>query len=1404
MNLKVLSLLLTTFLFGTYLFSQTVYKDYQDGLVVFQLNQKAKIILSEDRIVDFKNHELFSKELSEFSIVEVLQLHPKSKNNLLNRTYQIRLADIYQVDQVISKLSRHKDIEYAELKELHHLTIAPNDPNYSAANQWSLFQIQADPAWDISTGNSAVVVAVTDNAINVDHPDLTNKMVAGWDAAENDNDPRPCGGNNGFHGSHVSGIVGAETDNNLGIASIGWDVSIMPVKIGRCSDGALIAGYEGIEWAANNGADVINMSWGGGGSSQYGQNICNDAWNQGSILIAAAGNDNQSTQFYPAAYNNVVSVASTNQNDQKSGFSQYGTWIDISAPGSSILSTDQNSGYQTTQGTSMASPLVAGLVGLIKSHASNATNSDIINCLYSGADDIDAQNPSYIGQLGAGRINALNSMVCANSFSAQNDAAIVEITSPIPSLCTNSFTPEVVLRNFGSNTLTSVTITYNWNGTPQVYNWTGSLATGQTQSVTLPVQTAPDGSYTFTASTSQPNSVADENPSNDGSSVNFIVSGNGQLVNLQLVLDCYGSEIDWEIVDDASGAVVHSGGGYANQTGGQTINESLCMPIGCYTFTITDTYGDGMYGSQWGNCTVDGDYSMTDASNNILFQMTAANADFGNAASHQFCITQANNMNDAGINQIISPQGIICNNSIVPEVVLRNYGNNTLTSVTINYQTSGGLQTYAWTGSLATNQTEVVLLPAIPVTSGIVNLNVYTSNPNGATDDTPINDDESVQLNVYTNSVSLPFVETFEDNVFATGEWSLVNPDNSITWDLFTVAGITPGNTAAKIDFYNYQEQSRRDGLISPRISLAGYTTAEMSFDHAYRRYDQTAADSLVIYVSTDCGATYQRVFQAAEDGTGSFATQTTNTAEFTPAIADDWCFSGGIGATCFTVNLDAYVGQDIFVKFESFNAGAIGNNLYIDNININGVPAQDPPIPNFSTDNSTICEGGTVTFTDQSTANITSWNWSFPGGTPSTSTAQNPTVTYPTSGTYDVTLEVTNSFGTETITMTNEITVNSLPTVSVTSPTSAICAGDNVQLTASGANTYTWNNGLGSGSVKTVSPTTTTTYEVTGSNGAGCNDVQSITITVEPNPVVTATATNSTICIGQSTTISASGADTYTWDNGLGAGTSHSVSPSTTTVYNVIGETSAAGCTGSTSLVINVEDVPNINASASNIDLCEGESTTLSANGASSYTWSPGTGLNSVSGSSVIATPTSTTTYTVVGSNSCGNDSQSLTINVSPNPPAPVISQNGNDLTVVLQPGQSVEWMLNGNVVGTSSTITMTESGQYTAIVTNEFGCSSSTSGNFEQDTTGVEENEISNELVIYPNPSKGIVNLKITGFESEVRLTVVDAIGRVVVASKFVEDNSKINLSQFETGIYTFIFSTENTQFIRKVTRK
>jgi PKD repeat protein len=1088
---KLKLLLLSVMASLQFISGQTFDINYQDGLVVFQLKEHVKVIPSSAKKVDWRFVDFYD-DLRQFSITGLIQLHPDIKDEKLRRTYQIEVSSFADVEGVIRVLKGLPIIEYAEKKELHRPLLTPNDLGANATNaagsspstnQWFLWKIQAQQAWDLSTGSASVVVAVTDNAMNTNHPDLVNKMLPGHDATTGGTDPNPCGGNDGFHGSHVCGIVGAQTNNGTGIASIGYNVSILPVKIGRCSDGALTAGYEGLTWAADNGADVINMSWGGGGSSTYGQNVCNYAWNQGAILVAAAGNDGVSTPLYPAAYNNVIAVASTTTNDAKSSFSQFGTWVDIAAPGSSIRSCNQTTGYAFSQGTSMASPLVAGLVGLIKSHAPNASNQDIINCLYSGADDIDAVNSSYIGQLGAGRINAYNSLLCASAFNVQLDAGITAINNPGTTVCGNSFTPSVVLRNFGSNTLTSVTINYNWNGTNANFNWTGSLTTGQTTVVNLPVQSATTGSYTFTASTSNPNGTADQNAANDQLTKAFSVDVFGQTVNLQLTLDCFGSEISWQIRNDQN-AVVYSGGGYADTPGGQVINQSYCLPTGCYTFAINDTYGDGMYGSQWQSCSVNGNYVITDAGSNVLVQMTAANGNFGNGTTHSFCVVAPNINNDAGISQIISPSGFVCSNTLSPVVELKNFGSNALTSCVIQYSNGGAPLSYNWTGNLATGQTVNVTLPAVSATQGQNTLMVNTSNPNSQADDNTTNDQQSYVFSGYITAQSLPFVESFETDVIASGLWSVDNPDGAITWDRVAVGGTTPGGNAMKIDFFNYEQNSQRDGLISPKISLTGYSSAQMTFHHAYRRFNQTAADSLIIYVSTNCGTSYTRVFATAENGTGTFATATTSTTAFTPAVSTDWCFDGTVGASCYTVDLNAFVGNDIIIRFESFNAGTVGNNLFIDNINIDGVPNLDPPVANFVTNEQSVCQGSSVTYSDLSTANITSWNWSFPGGNPANSILQNPVVQYATPGVYSATLEVTNANGSDVTTVSNLVNVFANPVVPVISR-----SGNTLSITLQATETVEWLlDGNYFANTASITMTTSGTYTAVITNAQGCS----------------------------------------------------------------------------------------------------------------------------------------------------------------------------------------------------------------------------------------------------------------------------------------------------------------------------
>ena len=1080
-----------------FLFSQTINRWYQDGIVVFQLKTSGSYtIASRNKIVDMDDVDFISSMKDKYGIYEMTQLHPTDKDPLLKKTYQVKFSHFNMVEDVISMIAKHPLIEYAEKKELHEHFLTPNDLGLNATNtsgtspttnQWSLHKINAQLAWNLSIGSSTVKVAITDNAIKTTHPDLVNKIVATYDAPTGGTNANPCGSNDGSHGSHVSGTVGAQTNNGTGVSSIGSNISIMAVKIGSCT-GSLTHGYEGINWAANNGANVINMSWGGGGSSTYGQNVCNAAFNAGSILVAAAGNDGTNQQFYPAAYNNIISVASTTTTDAKSSFSQYGTWIKISAPGSSIRSCDAGTGYQSLSGTSMASPHVAGLLGLMKSYVPTASNQDIINCLYSSADDISSVNSGYTGQLGAGRINAYQALVCLGAFNVANDAGILEIGDPSNAICASNFTPVVTLKNFGSNLLTTVTINYSWNGNSFTFPWTGSLASGQTVLVTLPLQTGVTGSYTFNASTSTPNNIIDQNLTNDGTSSAFSLAPNGQTVNLSLITDCYGSEITWNI-KNANNTVVISGGPYTDVAGGQTFNLPLCMGTGCYTFNIFDSYGDGLYGGQSQNCSVNGNYYLKNANGDTLFNMTAVNANFGSSTSHSFCIIPPSLLNDAGISQIVSPLGFLCDASIVPIVQIRNYGSNPLISATITYNTGGSSQTYNWTGNLGSGLSQNVTLPSIPVGSGQITITASTSLPNNVADADNLNNQSTQTIVIYTNGLPLPFTETFENNPFTNGTWTLRNPDNEYTWEIATIIGTSPGTKAAKMNFFQYAQSSRRDGMITPKLNLTGYSSALMTFEHAYRRFDQSTSDSLIIYVSTDCGLNFTRVFARGENGTGTFASATTSTVNFTPASSNEWCM-GTIGADCFSVNLDAFVGQQILVLFEGFNSGTIGNNLFVDNVNITGVLSQTAPTPGFVASTQTVCVGSQVTFTDQSSANATQWSWVFTGGTPSSSPLQNPVITYNTPGNYPVTLTASNSFGSNSTTQTNFITVQNAPAVTATANPVTICAGSSAVLSGGGANTYSWAPSTGltatTGSQVTANPTAPITYTVTGTSACG------------------------------------------------------------------------------------------------------------------------------------------------------------------------------------------------------------------------------------------------------------------------------------------------------------------------------
>lgn len=348
----------------------------------------------------------------------------------LSLVYKIEYANDFNENVAAEMFYSSGLFEYVVAQGLPGLLHTPNDPKVSS--QYHLDVIHAFDAWDISKGDSNVIIGITDTGIDTDHPDLIGRIkknysdpidgidndndgfvdnFMGWDTGSDDNDPEVWQ----HHGNQVTGMAVANTNNGSDIAAIGYNCMVLPVKI--CNDnGYLVGAYDGIVYAADHGANVINCSWGGVGNyNQYYQDIINyAAINKNAVVVAAAGNSNQTSYFYPASYNNVISVGGTNANDEKwtqsnNEGSQYNDKVDVVAPAYNVVALWRGGGSgQIGRGTSFATPIVSGLAGLVISENPNSSSQKISAIIKSTTDDIYsvAGNEVYDGLLGTGRINA--------------------------------------------------------------------------------------------------------------------------------------------------------------------------------------------------------------------------------------------------------------------------------------------------------------------------------------------------------------------------------------------------------------------------------------------------------------------------------------------------------------------------------------------------------------------------------------------------------------------------------------------------------------------------------------------------------------------------------------------------------------------------------------------------------------------------------------------------------------------------------------------------------------------------------------------------------------------------------------------------------------------------------------
>ncbi|TCP58233.1 thermitase [Tumebacillus sp. BK434] len=303
-----------------------------------------------------------------------------------------------KASEALAKLQADPNVEYAEIDHVMSINVTPNDPSY--ASQYHLPKIQAPQAWDYQKGSTAVKIAIVDTGVDLTHPDLSGKIIAGYNFVSGNTNANDDQG----HGTHCAGIATASTNNSKNGAGVDWNARIMPVKVlNSAGSGYTSDIIDGVYWAADHGANVISMSLGGGAFSSTFQTAINYAWSKGAVIVAAAGNNGNTAVQYPANYSNVLSVAATTSTDAKASFSTYGTWVDIAAPGNAIYSTARGGGMTTMSGTSMATPVVAGVAGLVWArYGTSASPATIVNKINSTADKITGTGSYWIN----GRVNA--------------------------------------------------------------------------------------------------------------------------------------------------------------------------------------------------------------------------------------------------------------------------------------------------------------------------------------------------------------------------------------------------------------------------------------------------------------------------------------------------------------------------------------------------------------------------------------------------------------------------------------------------------------------------------------------------------------------------------------------------------------------------------------------------------------------------------------------------------------------------------------------------------------------------------------------------------------------------------------------------------------------------------------
>ncbi|WP_303310935.1 S8 family peptidase [Hymenobacter sp. BT730] len=410
---------------------------------------------------DLLQSSSLQKALQQLGATQPQQKYPRAllprpgqaKGVDLRQIYQVRYPAGQPFEKVRQQLLQTGVFEYVEPLYQRRPLYQPNDPfadSTRAANtarQYYLKNIRAYRAWDISRGDTTIVIGISDTGTRFTHQDLKGKEkrnyadpvdgidndkdgyvdnFRGWDLADNDNDPTADKLPGFNHGTLVAGVAAARTDNGRGIAGVGFHCKYMPLKVYPSTATGFFAGFESIVYAADHGCQVLNLSWGDvGGRSQYEQDIITyAAVNRNMVIVAAAGNSNADLDFYPASYDHVISVSGSDVNDRKGNNITYSYFVDITAPSEQILTTnfDHDSAYTSNvYGSSFSAPLVAGAAALVRLRFPQYNADQVAAQLRQTTDSLYtiSGNAVYRHKLGTGRLNVARALALTDRYEAR-------------------------------------------------------------------------------------------------------------------------------------------------------------------------------------------------------------------------------------------------------------------------------------------------------------------------------------------------------------------------------------------------------------------------------------------------------------------------------------------------------------------------------------------------------------------------------------------------------------------------------------------------------------------------------------------------------------------------------------------------------------------------------------------------------------------------------------------------------------------------------------------------------------------------------------------------------------------------------------------------------------------------